>query len=155
MGRSLRDLASWCVEYGDGTFLSQYARDGTEVPYRSIEWTRVSRLVLESQLVRQTWDITSHDQVQLSLRSRHFMQPNGTATMCFVLIGSTPSQPVESDTTYWALYWFPDGTTHDCDLFDCSEVRRYGGGLIHGEVRGLMPHHRVMHVGAAAVIAGL
>lgn len=149
-----RDLASWCVEYADGTFLSQYGRDGTETPYRSIEWPRVMRLVLESQLVRQAWDITPQASIRLSLRSRHFMGQDGVTTMCFILLGSELGKEVNAESAYWALYWFPDGTTHDCDVFDCPEARYYGGGLIRGEVRGLMPHHRLMRVGAEAVIAG-
>jgi len=133
-------VASWAVEYTDGTTLSQY-ENGKEVPYRSIDWSKAQRLVFESQLLRETFGIDPQPEIQLSLRSRHFMTPEGASTMCFLLVGSRPGLPVDADSTQWVLYWFPDGVSHVCDQFDCRDVRAYGSGLVHGIPRGLMPEH--------------
>jgi len=142
-------VASWAVEYTDGSYLSQYDTDGTERPYRSIEWDRVQFLVLESQLLRQTFDIHPDPTVRLSLRSRHFMTVEGDGTLCFMLVGSDPAaSEVNVESTRWALYWFPDGVYHVCDQFDCRDVRAYGSGLLHGIPRGLMPEHHHLRTAA-------
>ena len=149
---SLRELASWEVEYQDGGGLSQYDAEGNEVPYRAIDWPRVSRLILESQAVRRMFEVHPTPELHLSLRSRHFMTADGTGTMCFVLLGSQPGREIDAESTRWALYWFPDDTLHECPRFDCSDVRQYGSNLVHGQPRHLMPQGHDVEVAADTVV---
>jgi len=74
-----------------------------------------------------------------------------SSTMCFILLVSKPGMDIDAASVQQAMYWFPDGTLHDCTQFDCSEVRQYADGMLRGQVQGLMPNHSTHTVACDAV----
>ncbi len=133
---------SWAVEYGDGTVVQQWdathpqAVEG-EVPFRAIAWDRVDRVVLESQWARSVVDLPApapgH---RWSLRRRTFSTPDD-AVECFMLVQSEGPEEVDAANLRYALYWLPDGATHECGEFWSKAVADYAVGLVRGEVRPL------------------
>jgi hypothetical protein len=137
--------ASWRVKYNDGTELCMYKEDGSESAYKEIEWEKATEVTFESQLYKTSFDVHPNrlpPNTQLSLRSRVFMSFTNSKNKvrCYILLISKKDQPVP-ESTIWALYWFPDGTTHTCTEFDCAEVREYGIPNKKMPDRGIPQHH--------------
>lgn len=142
---------SWCVEYNDGTFLAQYPTDGPEVPFRAIEWPNVKSLILESQFLRQEFDIIQPQaDCRLALQSRMFRDMAGDReVMVFMLITYRNDIIIDVDdpksyeeACVHVVYWFPNGIIHDCPLYNCNEIAQYASGEIHDIAgRSVMPIH--------------
>lgn len=123
----------WVAYYTDGAVLSQddtthplYA--GDEVPFRAIEWDRVTQLGFRTDDSEHTVVLARETGWRLALRRRTFLALDGQSLSCFILTIST-DDPVT--TTHWAYYWFPTGETHACARFDCSVVRAWGARQVH------------------------
>jgi hypothetical protein len=152
----MRELGSWLVHYTDGTECWQYDTghvaflgDPTtgEVPLRAIEWTRARELVLESQWARSTFAITPPPEgYTLRLVRRVFQSyaDDGSQliTMAYVLVCLRGTELLPEMTDH-AVYWYPDGTVHECPLYDCPDVRRYAEGQLKQQPVGLMPHTQI------------
>lgn len=156
--------ASWSVDYEGGEGLSQYDKDGNEVPYRAIDWSRVRALRFENQDLVATFDITPPPPgTQLSLRSRHFMGTSAGAdggtdvVTCFMLVESDAGYPVDAEHEehiHTVIYWFPNGVYHVCYQFECPEMRQYGSCMVHGTPHdGVMPIHDRTLVAASGLLA--
>jgi len=148
--------AAWRVKYNDDSELALYKPDGSETAYQEIEWDRVKELIFESQLYTSTFEIRPNRLPRghvMSLRARNFLSltRGGLKTMCYVLLISAKDKPVE-ESTIWAMYWFPDGTTHTCSEFDCSSVREYGIPKKTSKQVGIPDHHGALQVGLDANI---
>jgi len=166
----MRELGSWYVEYADHTSLWQYdeqhpqfladGQGGGEVPYRAIDWSKVERVPFESQWTEPTvYEVAHVDGYSVSLKSRHFRSPEGTTTMCYMLVTTDDAIPIDPDriatqkaATLMMNFWFPNGVTHSCPDYDCPDVSRYGLALVHGQPGQLMPesHVTTLHVDAHA-----
>lgn len=142
---------SWFVRYEDGTEEWQHNANSPqfsngEVPYRAIDWPRVRTLVFESQYARREFAVSPLPPgYKTTLHSRHFWRPEGVSISCFLVVVShaelTPKEGAVS-----VFYWFPDDTTHDCHLYDCPDVGRYGGCVVNGQVPDLAPEHGLVQV---------
>jgi hypothetical protein len=137
--------ASWMVRYKDGRELRQFDSDASEffngeVPYRKINWPEVKELVFGSELIEQTFDITDPPEgYTLSLRSRHFRVLSGDTVTCFMLTLSKTGEEVTNESVASVLYWFPNGSTHECPHFNCPDVGAYGAAMVHELTAKLMP----------------
>jgi hypothetical protein len=162
----MRELGSWIALYNDGTSCWQYdtthpgflsdGHGGGEVPYRAIDWSKVSQLKLESQWATATFDVTPPPEgYSVRLQSRHFRAVDGTNTMCFMIVTLDDTKPLNMDdiqtyvaATVHVTYWFPNGVVHDCPHFECADASRYGMHMVHGKVGELMPETHSTTVGA-------
>ena len=153
--------ATWTAEFNDGTSLGQYdvhsplVPDGElreralasgEVPFRAIDWSRAVRLVFESQWVRQGVDLAPVPPgFRRSLRSRHWLVPGGTMTLCFMIVRSREGEDPTDDSVAEVFYWLPDGTTHHCPHLNCPDVAQYGCTSVHDPLnergKSLTPVH--------------
>lgn len=132
---------TWAVEYLDGTHLTQYNDSGDEIPYRSINWPQVKTIVFANQDVETRLDIQQPPPGhQLSLRSRHTTGPEMADMMTFIILVSREGEPI-ADSTTEAIYCMPDGTVHQCYLFDCPEVRQRCSNLRKGEITPIHAVH--------------
>lgn len=148
--------AAWRVKYNDGTELALFKEDGSESAFKEIEWSKASEITFESQLCKSTYSITPSripKNYKMSLRSRNFMAmlKGQKKTMCYILLISEEDKEPAEDTTIWAFYWFPDGTTHTCTKFDCPSVREYG--IPNRQLRSIPEHHGSLQIGLDANIA--
>jgi hypothetical protein len=147
------------VIYEDGLMLNQYDKvspdfDTTagEVPYRAIKWPKVKQLTLASQLIEQSFDINQPpDGIKISLRSRTFMTITRDEVQCMMLVLSEADKEVSSETAQSILYWFPDGTTHECGSFNCGDVGNYAHRLLRAEPGSLMPATQTLTTEVTAV----
>lgn len=149
---------SWHVLYQDGseTYASNaqdpaFDADAGEVPFRAIRWNSVEQLVLESQAAKTSLYVNDlPDGLKVSLRERVIANAvNGETAGCFIVLTSVEGEPIE-DSTLSALYWFPDGTTHDCSMFDCPDARKYLGKFLAFDDRALAPNHNIVQIAATA-----
>lgn len=135
---------SWAVDYNDGTSVAQYNPDGTKTKFREIDWSKAEKLILESQLVRQVFDVTPpEEEFNLALRSRHFVGMSaGAAVMCFMLVkwAAEDAHP-DDNNTETVMYWVPNGTVHHCTMFNCPDVATYCSNHVHNQPTALMPNH--------------
>ncbi len=150
---------SWLVLYQDGTSLAQYdathpAAVGGEVPMRAIEWPRVTTLQLASQSAVTDFTIPALEGVEYRLVQRTMMTFQGSATIYLLLMLSPGyAYPFEQRDVVRAIYWVPDGTTHDCPHFECPDVARYLQQFVWGrEAPPLAPTHDTLNAAVDAVI---
>ena len=147
-------MMTWAVEYRDGTHLEQYSDDiaGAETPYRAINWPEVVSIRFTNQFAETKLDIAQPPPgYKLSLRSRHFTGPEATNIMTFVVLVSRENEPVDASTIE-AIYCMPDGTMHQCYLFDCPEIRERCSRLRHGEAAAIHAIHAQKVVQANATV---
>ena len=133
---------------------------GGEVPYRAIEWERVTELYFESEFARSTYaiDLASEPDHYLGLRSRTFMVPSHSVELrCFMLCSFRRGVEIDPDriataelATNWVLYWFPDGSAHQCVHYNCPDVGRWVTNLVTGQNSGLMPATHALNLTAAS-----
>lgn len=150
--------ASWAVRYKDGRELRQFDDKAPEflngeVPYRAINWPEVKDLMLGSALLEQTFEMSPPPEgIQISLRSRHFKMLTGDTVTCFMITLSREGEEVTNDSVVSVLYWFPDGSTHECPHFNCPDVSDYGAAMVHRLTASLMPstHELKTEVSATA-----
>lgn len=151
---------TWAVDYRDGTSLSQFdatssdfIADSGEVPYRAIDWQRVSKLRLESQDAVVSFDVVPpHAGSKISLRSRHFRTPSGLDTMCFMITESLADEEVTAETVKSVIYVFPDGTTHECPNFNCPDIGKYAHNKLRDQATSLMPATHEIQTEVTAVV---
>lgn len=147
--------AVWRVKYEDGSELSMYKEDGSESAYKEIDWNKVAEIAFESQVCKSVFSIFPSrvpENYKMSLRARRFMAMlKNSKSMCYILLISEKDKEPAEDTTIWALYWFPDGTTHTCTKFDCPSVREYG--IPNRQLLGIPEHHGALQVGLDASIS--
>ena len=142
---------SWLVRYEDGTEEWQYNTSSPhftsgEVPYRAIQWPRVRKLIFESQYAKSEFDVEPvPDDFKTTLHSRHFWRPEGVSISCFLVVVSHKAQ-TPKDGAVSDFYWNPDGTTHNCHLYDCPDVAQYGGHVVNGKVPDLSPEHGIQQL---------
>lgn len=156
----MRTGGTWRVEYASGEVLDQYDTNhpacnvaAGEVPYRAIQWPEVRKLVLTSQYAEDTFDVAALPEgFQLSLRSRHFMSTADEMLWCYLLVVSRASEEVTDQSTVSVLYWFPDGSTHECPHFNCPDVASYGHNWIHDQDRRLPLQHNIVQTTVDATL---
>lgn len=150
---------SWLVFYNDGTTLDQYdaahpmAVNG-EVPMRCIEWSQVHTLQLASQDVVTDFEIPPQTDAEYRLVQRTMMTLGDSATI-FIILVLVPgyAYPFEQRDVLRAMYWTPDGSTHDCTLLQCPEVARYLQQFVWGQdTVTLATSHDTIDVSADAII---
>lgn len=155
----MRQLASWMVTYADGSVLHQtdeqspkyLGAPGTgEVPMNAIEWDRAKELHLESQWAKSVFRVVDPGPgLQTSLRRRTFSVLNsGIHATIMLVVTSEAGQEVDDNSVRHVTYWCPDGTVHDCHLFNCPDVANY---VIKGQP--LMPHTAATNSQADALLA--
>lgn len=152
--------ASWGVVYYDGSMLSQFDKassnfmpEAGEVPYRAIEWEKVKSIKFSSQLAETNFDMgpipTGN---RMTLRSRHFKTLSGANVMCFMLVLSdSEAEEVDSNSARSILYVFPDGTTHECENFNCPDIAEYGHRALRDEPVSIMPATHTLKTEVQAV----
>lgn len=131
---------SWAVRYEDGTIQAQYDPasvgydpEGGEVPFRAIEWDRVTHVIFESQWDRSELKITpAGPGYQWSLRARVTTVGDHGAIRMLILLHSVAGVPVDEHSVDLAYYWTPNGIFHECRKFDCGRMREYTAKLLHG-----------------------
>lgn len=151
--------ASWMVRYKDGRELRQF--DSTapefyngEVPYRAINWPEVKELVLGSEFIEQTFEISEPPAgIAISLRSRHFRVLKGDTVTCFMITLARAGEEVTNESVQSVLYWFPDGTSHECPHFNCPDVADYGAAMVHKLQGKLMPSTHELKTEISAAVA--
>lgn len=157
----------WEVVLKDGTTTNQFDKDnpnfivipemptGGEVPFRAIPWNDVTNITFYRQ--DGTGDSFNVGTVaggyHLSLRSRTFKSMAGGEMTAFILLISKDGEEAGPESTEFALYWLPDGTAHECNLFDCPDIRKYAHAKVWGRHEPLMPKHGTVRVRLDAVIA--
>ena len=176
---------TWAVRYKDGTILSQYDRAsphffvspgherGGEVPFRAIEWNRVSEVFFESDFAKSTFAILDPgEQYSLSLKCRTFMVqwsepgPEGkelgfsAQIRAFMICTTHRDMPIDLDrvetikaATAHVTYWLPDGSTHSCPYYDCPDVANWVTGAVKGKRVGLMPSTHELKIEIAPTLA--
>lgn len=151
---------TWAVRYTDGSVVSQYDQEhpaffrseghprGGEIPYRAIEWPKVTELVLESEHAKSTFAVQDPGPgYSVALKSRTFMVPSaGMELRCFMICTMRDDVEINLDhiativaATERVVFWMPDGSTHDCPHYDCPDVANWVTGLATGQHTGLMP----------------
>lgn len=136
--------STWIARYVDGSECREYDDLGNEQPFSSIDWSRATELVFESDQVQAVFALVPlGPEYRIKLKARTFMRlVDGTLAAdlrCFMICTERADAVVDlgqvatiiAATTH-VTYWFPDGTTHECDLYCCPEVDRWvsqGGTL--------------------------
>lgn len=127
--------------------------EGGEIPYRAIRWPEATKLTLTSQFTEDTFDVAPLPEgYQLSLRSRHFMSPSDQMLWCYLLVVSRVGEDVTDRSAVSVLYWFPDGSTHECPHFNCPDVAAYGAAWLHDTDRRLPLQHNIVQTAVDATL---
>jgi hypothetical protein len=144
---------SWFVQYKDGGELYQWMREhpaavGGEVPFRMIDWARVSTVVFESQWVRSTFDFHGVPPgCRVKLMSRTMMS-GGNSAVAFMIVTLRQEAPEPGTEQFkpehdvlQMLFWYPDGSTHVCTDFQCPDASNYLASGLWGRAMVIAPRH--------------
>jgi hypothetical protein len=149
---------SWMVIYRDGSTLAQFDEHpeavGGEVPMRCIAWPNVEILRLSSQFAETDIGLPEEQRCEYRLVQRTMKTVAASASI-YLLLMLTPgyAYPFEQRDVQRALYWLPDGSTHDCPDFECGAVAAYLERFVWGrDGSTLPPIHEVVAADADAVV---
>lgn len=147
------------VCYHDGSSLAQtdssspeFNHEAGEVPFKVIDWPRVSQLRLESMYGYTTYNIVQPgEEFTLSLRRRTFITMDKKTISAFVLLVSLVGSEVGASSVVSAHYWLPNLIDHSCSDFDCADIRRYAVQSLSGDTPSLVPATEKLHIAATVI----
>lgn len=150
---------SWAVQYTDGSVYSRFAADGSENPWAAIDWCLVTRLAVASGDAEAEFDFQHPGEgYEVRLGSRKGMNALGgdglEGVRMLILVTYVAGEPISDESVRGMFFWFPDGSYHSCDQYNCPDAQEYLHALVHGTPAPPLPlDHAQLPLGASAALA--
>lgn len=148
-------LGTWAVQYDGREWLhqndatrSEFDPSGGEVPFRAINWSRVTAVRFENEHVQSEFDILPPpDGYTLSMRRRTFIthidgeQLETVTTIAYLIcrhpIGiNTEDEAAMAAAVDEVTYWFPTGVVYQTQEFNAGPAGEYAMRLARCAVLG-------------------
>jgi hypothetical protein len=70
-----------------------------------------------------------------------------------MIVTHLKGQPISDQSVKHVFFWMPDGTSHDCDQFNCPDVARYLHCLVNRVPASLAVSHTSLRAHLTASLA--